>query len=216
MVGNMSPAERVIFAHIDKVAACLPETYTWKLPDPCMVKFKKTGVSYDDNVQLRSAMHRTWRREPAKRLSLAAWYVRVWGGVKKTSDSKIASYVATLESKRVPDTFSGIASWSKIASIASPADYAIYDARVALALNAVQLRSLGRIPIKFPLLPTQNRSIKLANAHLKKLGAKVYAGSADGSYEQYGELLTRSTAGIQGAEMALFATAPALATFLLR
>ena len=54
---------------------------------------------------------------------------------------------------------SGIASWSKLLAIRDPERFAIFDARVAVALNALQIVQDHERPIFFPTLPSKNTQI---------------------------------------------------------
>lgn len=62
----------------------------------------------------------------------------------------------------------GIASWSKALCIRDPLQYAIFDARVAASLNALQIihRTRIREPARFPVLSSQNGRVKQGNKQL--------------------------------------------------
>jgi len=61
-----------------------------------------------------------------------------WGGVRGNKPETLSSYIKVAESSDPSTPLKGIASYSKILSIVAIDKYAIYDARVAACLNAVQ------------------------------------------------------------------------------
>lgn len=64
----------------------------------------------------------------------------------------------------------GIASWSKALCVRDPLQYAIFDAWVSASLNALQIIHQARIdlPIRFPVLASQNSQVTQGNAQLKR------------------------------------------------
>ena len=80
------------------------------------------------------------------------------GGIRNNRNSTIEKYV--LESaKKAPCTpINGVASYSKIFAVTNPNIYAIYDARVAACLNAIQYNANGvRKGIAFNYVPGRNK-----------------------------------------------------------
>jgi hypothetical protein len=65
--------------------------------------------------------------------------VRDWGGIIRNSEMTILGYVNQADAERPATPFLGIASYSKIFGIRDPDRYAVFDARVAASLNAIQL-----------------------------------------------------------------------------
>jgi hypothetical protein len=197
---------------ISPLMGCVKYTYRWKLPAEIPIPFDRSHHPYYDALALRRAMHDEWCREPDRRLELATWYVRRWGGVKKTSDETLSEYVVELQHDKLPHKLQRVASWSKIASIARPDQYFIYDARVAVTLNALQFLKYRDIRHRFALPDSQNTIIRSTIPRLAELGvSKVASSSTIDSYQMYLEALSGFGAASQQAEMALFAAAPTIA-----
>jgi hypothetical protein len=95
-------------------------------------------------------------------LCMAEKVVSKWGGINRNSKNTLKRYVQELdiEEKLIP--FPGIASRSKILPIAFPKRYIILDARVAIALNAVQLLEPTDHGQLFPYLASRNASLSRA------------------------------------------------------
>src|SRR5208282_183161 len=106
----------------------------------------------------------------------------------------------------------GVATWSKILAVQNPDTYAIFDARVSAALNAIQLAKGVETLILFPQLPSQNKEI----TKFQKWLAPQSIGKQRPTYREYVSLL-RAVAGKSGlnapdeVEMVLFANAAVLA-----
>ena len=119
----------------------LEQNYQWKIPE--IEGFHLSGQKgYLPNIELKKYFHQKWSRSDfTERLNLAKQVVSDWGGVRGNHQSTLRSYVLELQ-KTIPDTpLKGVASYSKIFSITDMNKYAIYDARVAACLNAVQWNS---------------------------------------------------------------------------
>lgn len=187
------------------------DSFSWVLPKDCPVSFSRDGTSLEQNLALRQELNRTWNTDNRRRIELAVWYVRAWGGVRRTGDQTITRYVEGFPN--LPNRMSGISSWSKIATISDPAKYAIYDARVAFSLNAIQKLSIGSIIESFPVPPGQNATIEPA---ARSLGfERVRTRTMRKPYERYLEIIHSADGWtMQKTEMALFATAIKLATKL--
>ena len=63
----------------------------------------------------------------------------IGGGVKANSKDTLRKYTETSPEQLIIKGSKGIASWSKALTVIDPARYAIYDARVAMSLNALQI-----------------------------------------------------------------------------
>ena len=113
---------------------------------------------YRQNLRLKLALHRLWTEQPARRVELARYIVATWGGVKRNHPATLASYVTRKPREIIADGSRGIASWSKVLCIRDPSQYAIYDARVSMSLNALQVAEKVERPSLFPILSSQNRS----------------------------------------------------------
>lgn len=200
----------------------LPTSYTWGLDTAKLQAHLnlsvQSGSSYDKNLDLKRQLGAEWTSKPGNRDKVADYYVRVWGGIKGNAPGKVSSYVAAI-SKGASLPFDGIASWSKVATAANPEEAAIFDARVSVSLNALQVLAAGPDAAYFPSLPSQNKVIKAISPLLKAGGQRRgwISVPKEETYAAYLNLLSRASAGMPGAlriaraEMILFANAEALA-----
>lgn len=75
------------------------------------------------------------------RIWLAEVIVSDWGGVRSNKPETLQRYVLEILNQTLSTTLQGVASYSKILSIVQPDQFAIYDARVAGCLNAIQINA---------------------------------------------------------------------------
>lgn len=121
----------------------LPElgmTYSWGIPN--ISGFEQSGKSsYVANVALKKFFHQKWKKcsTPNERLALVRTIVRDWGQVRSNRDETLRFYAENANTKNPELPLKGVASYSKVLSIVDPDRYAIYDARVAACLNALQI-----------------------------------------------------------------------------
>lgn len=203
---------------VELKTASLNEKYQWKIPDGAPVMYDRSGSALATNLSLRESLHQAWVSQPSTRCALAAWYVRNWGGVRRTSDFSIKKYVAIQSAEQLPSSMQGIASWSKVAAIANPAKWAIFDARVALALNALQLLRVRRLLQSFAMPPSRNKIIQQAALALRQQAPQVQLvtqSTSNEDYLSYTRILAGFGAQKQQAEMCLFVLAPKLAADIL-
>lgn len=182
--------------------------YRWAIPSNPPVAFQSKGDAFRDNLALRSALHDVWRAAPARRTEISEWFVRDWGGIRRNHPRTIAGHVEAAENGG-PARLRAVSSWSKIVVLADPNRYAIYDARVAFALNALQILEHGHVVEQFPVPLGRNNEINRAIGVLKLPGVR-YATDRS-AYERYLEVLNYLGPTLQRAEMALFATSEQLA-----
>lgn len=112
------------------------------------------------NINLRKEVSRLWREavdENNLNLSfdLARWMVKDWGGIKNITDSTIGKHNFAALNKLFNLKFDHISSKSKVITLPDPYTYQIYDARVAVALNVMQLAAGTEVRIYFEIPPTQ-------------------------------------------------------------
>jgi hypothetical protein len=128
------------------------------------------------NRQLKHHIACRWEKAPdAEKLRLARWIIADWGGIRSNHEATIKRHVvlACHHSPRTP--IAGIASYSKILAFSRPRQYAIYDARVAAALNAVQIPFSSGQKFAFPYLQSRNSRVRefarsVPQARLASLG----------------------------------------------
>jgi len=100
------------------------------------------GSPYAQNVALKlqlSDMYSTANDDLKQELTY--YYIVKWGGIKRNTEENIRSYALDTPASLIARGSKGIASWSKALCIRCPNEYAIYDARVALSLNCLQIIS---------------------------------------------------------------------------
>lgn len=134
----------------------LKNNYQWKIPQ--IDGFARCGEKgYEPNVELKKYLNEKWSPSNAEeKLSLTKVIVSDWGGVKNNKLTTLQTYVNEFE-RNIPSTpLKGVASYSKIFAIAGIEKYAIYDARVAVCLNAIQWNSNIRKGIAFNYIPGRN------------------------------------------------------------
>ena len=193
--------------------------YRW----PVNPSFLPTGVVlpegsyYAQNVALKqqlSALYSFANTQVKKEIT--HYYISKWGGIKKNTDEKIRSYALDTPASLIDRGSQGIASWSKALCIRCPNDYAIYDARVALSLNCLQIIAAVDRPIIFPLLAGQNKRINEGTRMVRQYATKHgWLPAQEGSfYQKYNNILSAAAklldVNLYTLEMLLFAKAPEL------
>ena len=155
------------------------------------------------NIALREHLSDRWRKASYdEKLELASFIVRDWGGIRAIKDHKLMEHISkadTTTEREAP--FNVISSYSKIISFKTPNEYAIYDARVAAALNALQLLFdvAADAKIYFHIPQSQNRIIKelsdvFSERVLKNHG--FFAWNKDDAYGLYLKLLRQISSSI--------------------
>ena len=125
----------------DRKLEKLPQDYDWPIPHLELPvppsQSRKRG--YQPNVDLKKHLHTRWKKgRLLEQYGIALFVVDCWGGVQTNRTSKIIQYVDEIVGGNFDNPFKGIASYSKIRAIEDPNQFAIFDARVGAALNAVQ------------------------------------------------------------------------------
>ena len=145
----------------------LEKNYEWEITK--IAGFEGSGkIDYLSNVALKKFLHECWTKAngDSERLRLASLIVKDWGRVKNNKPETLKKYVDELASNLPRTPIKGVASYSKIFSIADLDMYAIYDARVAACLNAVQWNSKIK-GLAFNYIPGRN---KTTGDYTKKVG----------------------------------------------
>lgn len=201
----------------------LVETYEWNIPD---IKGFHTDNenNFKANIDLKKHLHNQWTASSEQeKISLAETIVSKWGGVRTNHLSTLERYVRELNNANPNTPLKGVASYSKIFSIARPDRYAIYDARVAACLNAIQLHAKMKKGVAFNYVPGRNNIIGNAvnkcgftqtdNFKVKTLINKGWRKiEKDNTYKVYNEVLSLCQKRLSDTsryelEMALFAKA---------
>lgn len=140
----------------------LEKDYRWPISKPL---YGFSGDSYEENKCLKFHLHKLWKdadNDNTKRNTLAIEIVKDWGGIRSNKNGTIRKYVAWCQEydENWDWPLQGVASYSKILAIKDPTRYAIYDARVAVALNAAQYIYEENSGIIFNYVPSRNKKIK--------------------------------------------------------
>jgi len=212
--------ENSLTAYADKYLTPDNEWYLWRNINP---RYLPTGIvlpmgnQYAQNVSLKHQLSNLYSNgnDDAK-ISATKYYIAVWGGVRRNGMNKIKNYSLASPDSLIVNGVQGIASWSKALCIRDPNNYAIYDARVALSLNAIQVISRAQSPILYPLLKGQNKLINKGSKHMHEYACKNEWPKTDQTdfYQRYNAILsaTANTLNVShySMEMLLFSHAPNL------
>lgn len=178
------------------------------------------------NIELKWHLAKHWASAALdEKIRIATWIVSDWGGIRRNSEMRILGYVNQADAERPATPFAGISSYSKILAIKDPDRYAVFDARVAASINAIQLLDVSRrrltpsdalafaIPAGRNSAVTDFRNNDGALASLARRGFALV--ETDSIYGAYSRLLNDIKCRVGGLsllqiEMVLFARAPAL------
>lgn len=187
--------------------------------------FAQAGqVGYQPNLDLKVHFKKQWEEASHNdRLQIATVIVSEWGGVRANRPETLQRYVSALREAEPPTPLQGVASYSKIFAVVDPDRFAIYDARVAACLNAVQINAGVERGVAFNYVPGRNNVV--GNAVTRqgftqdvRFSPKKLVGSGwlpvkrGETYKKYLDVLTLCQAelpgfGLVSLEMALFANA---------
>lgn len=201
----------------------LQKNYAWKFKEDFL--YENLGLSVEGdgwfakNMDLKKKLCNEWKSaDKDRRVKIATYYVRDWGGIKTNKPATIERYVEILSDGKQPE-FRGVASWSKIAAIVNPETHAIFDARVAFSLNALQFLSEAGVSGWFPKMGGRNKLIERVKLVIdERAKSQVWPTvQKEKAYLTYIDLLKsvnaglESTPGLAPLEMVLFANAEVLA-----
>ncbi len=142
----------------------LSAMYNWgiNLKDlPISLTLKSENL-YTQNIELRFQLNNAYLNSNTskEKYALLQWYISNWGSVKTNKTKTLELYNTCSPQELIERGAKGIASWSKALSIVNPIEYAIYDARVAMSLNALQIIHQVENPYFYPRLSNRNNMIK--------------------------------------------------------
>jgi hypothetical protein len=209
---------RLLAEFVDEKGKLLDETYVWKVPTrwPDCGFERGTDSLAAANIRLRRALSAAWHERPADRASIEKWYVAAWGGVRANREKTLAAYAASSDEELLGRGIAGVASWSKILVVRRPERFAIYDARVGAALNALQIARGSQLPLLFPRVPSRNKIIGKYQANEASMAHAASRVPKQRAYRAYLDLISSvaknlNFANLDRVEMALFANAEQLA-----
>jgi hypothetical protein len=213
---------RVISKYMEEHFASLSSTYQWDFDNE---KFPVDGYSalgsnsYEKSRHLREYLNGLICQQHPLQIESQKWYVQHWGRVRGNKDETLNSYIASTYDDLIKLGTKGVATWSKILCVRDPKKYAIYDARVSIALNSIQKKSEIFSPMLFPLLPTQNRKFVGQSAKLI-IESGFFKLKSSNFYSDYLKILHQVAVNkpwdIQDVEMALFSGAENLSNVWLK
>ncbi len=173
--------------------ANLEQSYTWEINSEHLpVDLSLSGKNiYEQNISLRHQLHHAFlaTTDFEEKYKIIRWYIYHWGGVKANSNNTLAEYSQSPPETLILKGADGIASWSKALSIIDPVRYAIYDARVAMSLNALQVIYAVDSPQYFPPLKGRNTLINFFQAKLQTTFSQWNKASTQTFYQEYLALL---------------------------
>lgn len=197
--------------------------YRWRLDEKKLAAVLGITLTSSDGLakefEFKRAIAELWATsDRAGRERIAHYCVVVWGGILRTSAASLARYVDAAE-RDEPPPLDGISSWSKVFTAANPTRHAIFDARVAASLNALQLRQpAGYVVQLFPTLTSRNSTVVRAEPLIRRLASQRECAPVAKPlvYSTYLSLLEHAAEGLDTqlplatAEMVLFAYAERL------
>lgn len=158
----------VLLQFFDRELPRLGISYNWKIPE--IKGFSKSGeCGYEPNRELKIFLKRQWdgALTESTKIEVAETIVKDWGGVRNNSAETIKGYVSVVGNPSATMPLKGVASYSKIFAIVHPDEFAIYDARVAACLNAVQINAGLSAGLAFNYVPGRNN---IVGNSLKRVG----------------------------------------------
>lgn len=134
----MTECTQALIEFFNRELPKLKESYAWKIPN--ISGFEKSGqTDYDSNVAMKRFLNRQWHNSNGKqKLKICQLIISDWGGVRGNKEATLEEYVRRVLQGDLATPITGVASYSKLYSIVYPQKFAIYDARVAACLVAVQ------------------------------------------------------------------------------
>jgi hypothetical protein len=208
-------------SYVRKNKIDLVSSYDWELPKAIPWQSFKYGNDplWEKNRRLRRHLSEEWKNHPdsQKRFDLAKWYVSSWGGVHGNSENTLRDYVNASPNDLKQRALKGVSSWSKILAMQNPDTYQIYDARVATAINAIQLTQGVALGVVFPIPHSQNKLIKRFRKH--RTSCFDFRAGTQATYVDYltfvSHVSSRTNFHREIVEMVLFADAEKLASVAL-
>ena len=166
--------EDAVAMYVKEVIKEGDEWYTWKIPKKLPEGITVSGESeHEKNLNLKTKLHEYFVKScDEDKIEISNWYISEWGGIRNNKKANIRAYACCNPEKLIGKGKTGIASWSKALCIKPPSEYAIYDARVACALNCLQILYKTDVKQMFPSLPSRNNKIIMANEMIKRISSQ--------------------------------------------
>lgn len=178
------------------------------------------------NIELKWHLAKHWASAALdEKIRIATWIVSDWGGIRRNAEMTILAYVNQADAERPATPFTGISSYSKVLAIKDPDRYAIFDARVAASINAIQILGVSRKKqnpsnsLAFAIPAGRNSVVTDFRNNIGSLASLARGGftpvEADTTFGTYLRLLSEvkrrvGSLSLLQIEMVLFARAPSL------
>jgi hypothetical protein len=166
--------------------------YHWAIKD----EYLPLGIELSNdsriqrNLSLKEQLHSKWSKSDDKtKEELIEYYIIRWGGIRGNKKETLDIYKKSLSRELIKRGVNGVSSWSKALVLHDCNKYAIFDARVSISLNYLQVINNTKDKILFPILPSQNNKIKFANKQLKDISKDWKKVGNNEFYSLYLELL---------------------------
>ena len=194
--------------------------YTWRINEskiPINIKLP-IGNQYLKNITLKEELHKAWEAEPdiKKKGKIIKYYIKDWGGIGTNSEDSMKIYMYSSSGTLIKYGKNGIPSWSKALVIHDPQIYAIFDARVSISLNSLQIIYNTANKELFPILASRNKTITEGQRIIKQISKQNNWEKVDKTtfYLNYLTLLKKvarnRNTNLSTIEMLLFAKAESL------
>lgn len=194
------------------------EWYSWRKIDetklPGGISLPE-GNQYQKNIALKLKLNQLWNEEldVSRQRELINYYISTWGGIHVNNSETISRYASHPPDHLIGQGIAGVASWSKALVVRDPNQFAIFDARVSVSLNSIQIIYDLNNKALYPILPSRNKSIFSANSRIKEIAKRDYWRELSSSdfYRSYLELIqdvaSTCVTNISTVEMLLFSKA---------
>lgn len=163
--------EEALYLHSKANLTATTVWYHWKINPDHLPKgaVLSGGNHYEQNLSLKTQLNALYlSANNQAKIEIIRYYISKWGGIKRNSDKTINNYTFNSLESLIGKGTHGIASWSKALSIRHPNNCSIYDARVSVSLNCLQVTKAVNGPALFPLLPSQNKLIIEGNKIIRQ------------------------------------------------
>lgn len=150
-------ATEALIKYFEKRLPSIDSDYSWKIP-PVLAEFGLKGEGYEPNKNLKFHFQKKWKAASrSEKQEIAKLVVSDWGGVRGNRPETIQHYVDRISASDFDMPLKGVASYSKILAIVDPLKFAIYDARVAVSLIAIQYLSKNTPKVAFHYVAGRNK-----------------------------------------------------------
>lgn len=227
----MESLARSLARYLNSLNAVMPleDIYHYNFDEtalPVNINLNHINNSYRKNLELKNQLHFFWRNGNFETKSnIIKYYIKEWGQIKRNNAQTLDQYCAESDEQLVVRNINRVSSWSKALVIHNPSRYFIYDSRVMISINCLQV--LTNTPIKYKFyMPTPNgkpnRTIRVLKNLLENNGFEYtnwQSLESQGHYNSYLQLLdliqSESTLDKSLIEMTLFQLADILSSLAL-